>query len=469
MIEETILGPHHTPETDAILAEADRLFQSGQRSLRQGDAGNARRMFDRAIDVLLEAAEELPDRQRAEQRCEQLAAAINALEIQELGGAGRASGYQESPLDGLLAITFPVDPNLEMNAVEVLRLPVSELPLEVNSEVMKYIRYFSTTGGRKTLVQGLVRLGRYRPMIQRILREEGVPQELMYLAMAESGYQARALSRKRAAGMWQFMSSRGVQYGLKRSADYDERLDPVKATRAAARHLRDLYVQLGDWYLAIAAYNAGPGRIDQAVRRTGYADFWEFHRRRALPAETIRYVPLILATIIMAKNPAEYGLESVVADPPLEYNAIEVSAATHLGLIADVLGRPLDELRDMNPAVLRDVVPAGHTAYVPKGAGVFVTAAVETVPEDRRASWRVHRVGDGESIAEIARLYRTTAEQIAVANGGATVPEAGNLMVIPVSYTPANTVPEVGSARKKRNSVKSAPRRRAAFAVQTGG
>jgi membrane-bound lytic murein transglycosylase D len=426
----------HSKETTAVIRRAEQHFQAGKSFFEQGDADSARAEFDRAIDTLLDAPADAWDRYRIEEKCEELVEAIYAHDLEGLGSGDRELGFDASPLDDILAATFPVDPNIKLNVSEELKLPVSELPLEVNDAVMKYIRYFSTKGGRKVLVNGLQRQGRYRAMIQRILDEEGIPQELIFMAQTESGFKPRAVSRKRATGMWQFMSLRAREYGLKRTRDYDDRLDPEKATRAAARHLRDLYERLGDWYLAMAAYNAGPGRVNRAVRRTGYADFWEFYYRRALPRETRSYVPIILATIIMANNPGEYGLGDVAPDPPLEYNTIHVGAATHLALIADILGRPTSEIKDLNPAILRDVAPAGYAVHVPKGAGNFVVAALETVPASRRAAWRVHRVACGETLTEIAQQYGTTAESVAVANGGIMeAPKAGDLLVIPVSYS----------------------------------
>jgi membrane-bound lytic murein transglycosylase D len=189
----------------------------------------------------------------------------------------------------------------------------------VNDAVLGYINYFSNRG-HKTLLAGLQRSGRYRPMIQRILDEEGIPQEIIHLAQAESGFIPRAVSRAAAGGMWQFLKWRGNQYGLKQTSYTDDRMDPEKATRAAAHHLRDLYHEFGDWYLAIAAYNCGPGTVEKAVERTGYADFWELRARGVLPAETTNYVPIILAMTIMEKNAAGYGSTSL---DPLEYDTVE--------------------------------------------------------------------------------------------------------------------------------------------------
>ena len=432
LIEAEVETALHTPEIDDVIEEAEVRFEAGENFYREGDPDLARRLFDEAIDVLLTAPRDAFDWFRVREKCDELVDAIHAFDIDGLGASGREPGYEASPLDEVLAVTFPTDPNAELTLADELKLANSEFPLEVNGYVLRYIQYFSGRG-RRTLVNGLERLGQYRPMIQRILDEEGVPRELMYLPLVESGYQARALSRKRAAGLWQFTPIRAKEYGLLRTSSYDDRLDPEKATRAAARHLRDLYEQLGDWYLALAAYNSGPGRVTRATRRTGYADYWEFLRRKVLPRETRNYVPIMLAAIVMANNPAEYGLEDVVADPPVEYNTICVTAATHLGLLADILEEPIETLHTLNPSLLTDVAPAGYSVHVPKGTAGFVVAALENVPASRRSVWRVHHVGDGETLQEIAQRYETTTEQLHVANGGAlTDPEAGDLVVIPV-------------------------------------
>jgi membrane-bound lytic murein transglycosylase D len=206
------------------------------------------------------------------------------------------------------------------------------------------------------------------------------------------------------------------------------------------------------------AYNAGPGAVIRARRRTRSDDFWEFCRRRAIPRETQNYVPIILAMTIMAKNPRQYGLEDVIPDPPLEYNTIHVREATHLGLIADLLGRPLAEIRELNPAILRDVAPAGYNVHVPKGTGGFVMAALETVPPGRRASWRVHRLGQGETLTEIARRYRIPEESIRLANGGDVGSlEEGDLMLIPVGYPGKEASPGAEPRRRTRRSARPTP------------
>src|SRR5437867_1108125 len=222
---------------------------------------------------------------------------VEAIHRYDLAGLGSAVSldepqFEKAPLEDILQMTFPVDPKLKAKVRDQVQATVSQLPLTVNDTVLGYIHHFSGRG-KNTLIAGTRRAGRYRALIQRILDEEGVPQELIHLAQAESGFLPRAISRKAAAGMWQFMAWRGQEYGLERTRYTDDRLDPERATRAAARHLRDLYHRYGDWYLAIAAYDCGPGVIDKAVERTGYADFFELRNHRMLPAETTNYVPII--------------------------------------------------------------------------------------------------------------------------------------------------------------------------------
>src|SRR5262249_36034748 len=283
--------------------------------------------------------------------------------------------------------------------------------------------------------------GRYREMIQRIFKEEGIPQDLIYLAQAESGFKPQALSRARARGMWQFMASRGVGYGLRRNFWVDDRQDPEKATRAAARHLKDLYNQFGDWYLAMAAYNSGPGNVQQAVRRTGYADFWELYKRNVLPGETKNYVPIILAMTIMSKNPAQYGLDSVQPDPPLQYDVVMVDYPVDLRLVAECVDAPVEQLIDLNPSLLKRTAPKDQelNLHVRVGKKDKYEPAIAAIPAEKRMVWRYYKVQPGDSLAGIARKYRTTERAISQANaleGTELLSDAK--LVIPVSGSGIN-------------------------------
>ncbi len=276
-------------------------------------------------------------------------------------------------------------------------------------------------------------------MIENILREEGVPQELIFLAQAESGFTPRAMSRARCVGVWQFAAFRGKEYGLNQTPATDDRMDPELATRAAARHLHDLYNHFGDWNLAMAAYNCGPGCVDQAIQRTGYADFWQLRRMNVLPRETANYVPAILAMTIIGKNAKDYGLDDLDMEQPLEYDTIELVSPTHLSLIADAIDRPLTELKELNPAVLRSVAPAGTALHVPKGTMPQVEAAFRAVPANRRDTWRVHKLESEDTFAGLAKRYGTTAALLSSANHD-ELPEAGALVVIPAAY-PGDRIP----------------------------
>lgn len=442
---------------DAILGRSLARYEAGKEHYEAGEFAAAREDFDLAVEALLSAPNNLKDHQRIERKLEEIVEAIYRYDVAGLGAGELAAepAFDKSPLEEIPDATFPIDPRLANQVTEELLVTISQLPLDVNEEVLRYVKYFSSERGRRIIANGLRRAGRYRSLIQRILDEEGVPQELIHLAQAESGFMPRAVSRKKATGMWQFMQFRGREYGLVQTRSSDDRLDPEKATRAAARHLRDLYQKFGDWYLAMAAYNCGPGVIERAVQRTGYADYWELKRRNVLPKETANYIPIIISMIIVSKNPADYGLDAVTPDPALEYSTLELDAPTHLALVADVLECPVSELLDLNPALLRNVAPEGYTLRVPKGKAGAVVSALEMVPLEQRAAWRLHRVEPGETLAAIAKRYRATAKGITDVNrldGGA--PEEGNLLLIPAAKQASKALakPRVRTASAKRRA-----------------
>lgn len=458
--------PPRPTQLDGRLRRAEERVQAGKRFLATGDTEGARREFDRAVDLLLDVPESVPDRTRMEKKFEELVDLIHSYDLEALGAGepDRLLTFEKSPLDEILDLTFPLDPRLKSKVKEEVGATVSQLPLEVTDPVLSYINYFSSDRGKRTIMAGLRRAGRYRPLISRILDEEGVPQELIQLAQAESGFMPRAVSRKAATGMWQFVQFRGREYGLMQSVYHDDRLDPEKATRAAARHLRDLYQQFGDWYLAMAAYNCGPLTVERAVQRTGYADFWELRGRNVLPRETSNYVPAILAMIIVVKNGKDYGLERVEPDPPLEYDTIELTSPTHVALIADATEQPVSAIRELNPSLLKNLAPAGYRLHVPKGSAGQVASVLDLVPETRRNAWRMHRVGQGETLAGIAKRFKTSVSSIQGANRAmASQPEPGDLVVIPAA-SPAEpkTV-----ARKRTPARATTTARRSAGKTQT--
>lgn len=427
----------HSADTDDRLKRADARFNNGRQLYFQGDMPGARREFDAAVDALLSAPESLPDHRRIDRRLDEICDLIYRFDIEKLG-AGQpeqeAVVFDKAPIDEISHMTFGVDPTLASKLSQELKQTASGIPLELSDPVLSYVHYFSTDYGRRTLLSGLRRSGRYKALIERVFAEEGIPQELLYLAQAESGFLPRAVSNKQAVGMWQFISATGSTYDLGRTGAYDERLDPEKATRAAAKYLRDLHTHFGDWYLAMAAYNCGAGAVDRAIERTGYADYWELLSRHALPKETANYVPIILAMTIMAKNPNDYGLASIDADPAIEYDSIHLTASTNLNLISDATLQPVSVIRDLNPALLRTVAPAGFEVHVPKGSADATMTSLESVPAESRLAWRLHHVEAGDTLDAIARTYHLTPERIAAVNRSADVLEAGDVLFIPAVY-----------------------------------
>ena len=430
--------PFRPTPSDLLIQHAEERFQQGRKFYQVKDPERARIEFDAAIDLMLQASNDPSDRQLYEDKMEQLIDSIHRLDLAGLGSAAPSSDeprFEKAPLEDLLQMTFPVDPKLKNKVQGELTATASQLPLTINDAVVGYINYFSGRG-HSTIVAGLERAGKFRPMIQRVLAEEGVPQELIHLAQAESGFLPRAVSNKAATGMWQFVQFRGREYGLNQTAFTDDRLDPEKATRAAARHLKDLYTQFGDWYLAIAAYNCGPGNVMKGVERTGYADFWELRARHAIPTETTNYVPIILAMTIMTKNAAEYGLTGVVPQAPIEYETVDITSPTNLSLIGDLTDTPVSQLKELNPALLRNIAPNGYALHVPSGTGSRLSAFLDRVPGTERAAWRMHRVEWGDTLVSIARRYGSSANRIAAANHLASdEPTAGDRLLIPASLT----------------------------------
>ncbi|HUA57570.1 MAG TPA: transglycosylase SLT domain-containing protein [Verrucomicrobiae bacterium] len=436
------------------------------------DYSGARREFDDAIDEMLEASDLEPaDRQDYQRRLDDMVESVHRLDAAGMGnGQADDKQFEKAPLEDILQLTFPVDPKLKNRVREQAAATVSQLPLTVNDAVLGYINFFSNRG-RGTLAFATQRSGRYRPMIQRILDEEGVPQELIHLAQAESGFMPRARSSMAAVGMWQFVAFRGAEYGLNRTAYEDDRMDPEKATRAAARHLHDLYNEFGDWYLAIAAYNCGPNVVEDAVARTGYADFWELRSRGVLPAETTNYVPIILAMTIIEKNAAEYGLDLSQMDPPVEYDTVDISASTSLSLISDITDTPLPQLTDLNPALLHATAPQGYALHVPKGTGNMLSAGLEMVPPEHRNAWRMHTLEAGETLASVGKRFGVTPAAIIAANNlkAADAP-LGDRLLIPAAphvdaparkpsttYTAAHRTPATTVQRRTVNAVAARP------------
>jgi len=440
---------------DYLIEKVKEKFSSGEANYRAGHLEAARRDFDDAVDWMLESGYDPNSDARLSELFHQVTDTIYTEELQ----AFRAGdGFSEAPavpaaIDEVAELTFPVDPKLKERAEAAAKSISHDLPLTVNDTVVSYLNFFQTPRGRAIVENGLRRSGKYQTMIARVLGEEGVPQDLIYLAQAESAFQPLALSRAGARGIWQFVQWRGNEYGLKRSWWVDERLDPEKATRAAAQHLRDLYGLFGDWYLAIAAYNCGPGNVQKGVERTGYADFWELYKRNVLPRETRNYVPIILALTLIAKDAAHYGI-AVESDPPEDFDVIKPGRAIDLRLVAETIDVDVSMLRAMNPSLLRMATPEdpNFALYLPKGTSEKFSAEIAVIPPDKWVSWRRHRVESGDTLTSIARKYRVTPAAIADANdldrGESLTP--GEKLIIPATRPPEETKSRLVRYRVRR-------------------
>ena len=420
-----------------LLNQVEKEYQSGQDNYNAGHLEAAKQNFDRAFNLLLGSNLDIRSDARLQSEFDKILDGVNGLELMALqeGDGFTEQKSEPAPIDETNEVTFPVDPNVKAKAEAEIKSTHSDLPLMMTDQVASFINYFSTRG-RSVLEGALIRSGRYQEMIQRVLREEGVPQDLIYLAQAESGFHPLALSRVGARGMWQLMGSRAKGYGLEKSWWEDDRQDPEKSTHAAARHLRDLYREFGDWYLAMAAYNSGPLTVQNAVKRTGYADFWELYRRNVLPRETRNYVPIILAVTIMAKNPEQYGLDKIEKEKPAAYDTIKINYPVDLRLVAECIDASAADLQDLNPSLLRLTTPRNREfeLHLPVGTKEKFQTAIAAVPPDMRVWWRFHKVQSGDTLASIARSYRTTPKAIAEANNlsGQDLP-ADTKLIIPIA------------------------------------
>jgi membrane-bound lytic murein transglycosylase D len=425
-----------------LVAQSQAAFDAGEQDFRAGRLGKAREEFDEALDQLLASGFDIDADPRLGDLYRHIVETVNVDELEAFrdGDGFREQKATPAPIDEIAEVPIPetenVDPNLRGRAEGEVTSISHDLPLMVNDPVLAYLNYFKTSRGSAIVETGLRRAGRYREMVQRVLREEGMPQDLIYLAQAESAFLPQAVSRAGARGMWQFMSYAGRKYGLEKTWWVDERQDPEKATRAAARDLRELYDQFGDWYLAMAAYNSGAGTVQHAIERTGYADFWELYRRNVLPKETKNYVPIILALTLISKDPARYGIE-FEPEPPLKADAVKPGRPIDLRLVAETIDTDIETLRSLNPQLLRLVTPAGpeFVLQLPEGTAERFFAEIAAIPPEKWVSWRRHKVEQGETLSAVAKRYHVLPSEIAQANdlpAGGTL-EEGQKLIIPAA------------------------------------
>jgi membrane-bound lytic murein transglycosylase D len=420
-----------------LISRVEKEYQAGLDAYRAGQTDAAKQNFDNAFNALLGSSLDVRSDDRLEKEFDRIVEGVNRLDLGSLGFASdsEAQKSEPAPIDETNGITPSADAGVRAKAQAEIKLTHSDLPLMMTDQVAGYISYFSNRG-RGTFERAFARSGRYHDMMVSILKQEGVPQDLVYLAQAESGFHPLAVSRAGARGIWQFMGSRARGYGLQRSQWVDDRQDPEKSTRAAARHLKDLYAQFGDWYLAMAAYNSGPGTVQAAVKRTGYADFWELYRRNVLPKETRNYVPIILAMTIVSKNLSQYGFDDVSMDEPVAFDKVTINYPVDLRLVAECVDATPAQLQELNPSLLRMTTPREGTfeLHLPAGTKSQYQTAIAAIPSDMRLWWRYHKVQPGDTLASLGRSYRVTAKAIATANQlDGTELEAGAKVLIPLA------------------------------------
>ncbi len=457
-----------------VLDQSMLSLQDGDKAFNSGNYEQARRFYDRAVDAILESGFDVQKDQKLAKYYgdlvehifqRQLTAIKNgarpaATEVahnaQPAAGSGGApqvqyavaqqtrptptrgfgqQAYEPSPLDELARQQLTEDELKDATSADVQSAVAAARPdfeFRPNALVQSFINYYLGRG-RTTMESGLRRSGRFMDMARRIFKEEGVPQDLAWLGQVESAWSPIARSWAAAVGLWQFIPSTGAQYGLRQDYWVDERSSFENATRASARYLKWLANRYaGNWELAMAAYNSGEGRVDGAIARSGYADFWEIYVRGLLPNETRNYVPNILATIIIAKNPERYGF-SVKPEPALAYDTVVVNNSVDLQLVADAIDTSYDYLRGLNPELKRGVTPPAtpHGLRVPIGRGKQLQAALSVIPPDKRSSWRLQSAQAGDTFESVARRTGVSEDTLEAVNGGALKP--GQKLIIPAS------------------------------------
>ena len=426
---------------DALIAESTKHFETGRREIQNGHLEAARSEFNRALEPVMQWTSGPRANVRLREHFDRLVERISAVEIQALaeGDGFAAQRTEPAAIDTLLDTPDPTGATAETARTVENSQTKYDVDIPLNAQVLSYVELFS--GRLKSyLEEGLSRGARYLPMIQDVFLAEGLPLDLAYIPLVESAFKPSAVSRADARGVWQFMSGTAVENGLRHDWYIDERADPEKATRAAAKYLKVLYEQFGNWHLALASYNGGPGRVQRAMQRSGKDDFWDISSSsRYLPRETRNYVPLILAAIIVARNPVEYGLDIAPVVEPLT-DIVRLSAPADLRRIAEWIDVPVQELQDLNPELRRWTTPVRMTNYdltVPMGKAEVLSARLAETTSEELAPLNRYTVRKGETIATIARTLKVKRADLAQANylserSGLT---AGQQLIIPRAPT----------------------------------
>jgi len=428
-VENFVPPPAPPPVEDPVvtlIATSDSHFKAGQRELEQGHVEAAKQEFNRAVDVLLESEYGARTEPRIREHFDRLVDRISAYEVRALatGDGFTEKKYEPATIDELLALstsigTPPATRELKAAVQSDLENANHDIPIPLNQRVLSYIELFQ---GRlhDFIEEGMKRGSKYLPMIQNVFRAEGLPLDLAYVPLVESAFKPNALSRVKAKGVWQFMTGTALENGLRRDWYIDERSDPEKATVAAAKYLRTLSKLFnGDWHLALASYNGGPGRLQRAIRTARLDDFWALSAKpRLLPRETREYVPMILAAIVIARSPSQYGFD-FEPEPPNAYDKVTLPRPVDLRRVAEWTDSPIDEIQALNPELRRWTTPVKATNYelkVPIGTAGIVEAKLADAPPADLAALKYYTVKRGDTLALIARKLHVNKADLAEAN-----------------------------------------------------
>ena len=388
----------------------------------EGREEEARSHFDKMLTDLREAGFSFQEYPQVARAYYNLVERMQTLEVAALVQPNDdfVSAMTATPLDEIIRhniFSIEVDPGLGELVAAELKATRFDMPMVVNKLVLQFLEYYLGPG-REVMELGLKRAGRYLDYFREVFKREEVPLDLIYLPHVESLFKPTAYSRAHASGVWQFVSGTARIYDLEVGWWIDERNNVELSTVAAARHLRDLYGDFGDWYLALAAYNAGPGRVRRNLRKYGKLDYWSMVERRILPRDTRHYVPAVLASILIHKNPETYGFQ-VEPDEPQQWRKVKVTHQFDLRVIAEEIEVETEVLEELNPELRRGITPYVDQPYelrVPAGKADLATRRIARIPPEKRLRVRHHRVEKGDTLSHIARANRTSIDAIVHAN-----------------------------------------------------
>lgn len=430
-----------------LIAASDRHFKTGEQELELGHIESAKAQFNRAIEVLLASPFGARGEPRLRERFDRLVDRISAHEVRALAmGDGFAEARDEpASIDELLAVSMTFGApaaasDLRTTVQSGLLTAGHDISVPLNQRVLAYVGLFQGRL-REFIEEGMKRGGQYLPMIQDVFRAEGLPLDLAYVPLVESAFKPNALSRAKARGVWQFMAGTARENGLRQDWYIDERSDPEKSTVAAAKYLRtlgDLFDH--DWHLALASYNGGPGRLQRAVKSSRLDDFWQLAAKpKLLPRETREYVPMILAAIVIARSPAQYGFD-FSPDPPVPYDRVTLPRAVDLRHVAEWTDTSIAQIQALNPELRRLTTPIRDTQYelkVPAGTADQVRDRLAEAPVAELVSLKFYTVKRGDTLSLIARKLRVSQADLAGANSLKATARlrAGDQLVVPHAAT----------------------------------